>query len=56
MNFYQRLKTYRSIISHQQYRTIKGQANAGDMDGAERWLERLIQKYWRECNGIIVRH
>lgn len=47
MNFYQRLKTYRSIISHQQYRTIKGQANAGDMDGAERGLAKIVER-WRK--------
>lgn len=47
MNFYQRLKVYRyelKILTHQQYKTIRGQFGSGDREGAERGLERLIAK------------
>lgn len=31
-------------LTKQQYRTLRGQINAGDLSGAEKGLNRLLQK------------
>lgn len=38
------LKGSRKNITKQQYRTIKGQLIAGDIDGARKGLNRLLNK------------
>lgn len=38
------LRTYRGNLTPQQYRTIKGQAIAGDIDGATKGLYKLLRK------------
>lgn len=53
MNFYHRLKYYRyglKIMTHQQYRTIRGQYGSGDREGAERGLAKLVER-WRKRNA-----
>ncbi len=42
--FLQHLKTYKTTLSLQAYRTLKGQALAGDVYGASIGLERILQK------------
>lgn len=38
------LKDSRKYLTKQQYRTIKGQLIAGDIDGARKGLNRLLNK------------
>ena len=46
-----RLYNNKSILTYQQYRTLKGQIRAGDLDGFNRGLDRLIAKKERILNG-----
>lgn len=41
---YSLLKKYRPYLTKQQYKTIKGQIIAGDYNGAEKGLKRLIRR------------
>ena len=41
--FVARLKQYRGILSTQQIRTLKGQALNGQLDSAEKGLEKLLK-------------
>lgn len=41
----------KGILTYQQYRTLKGQIRAGDLDGFNRGLNRLIAKKERIING-----
>ncbi len=38
------LKDSREYLTHQQYKTIKGQIIAGDVEGARKGLHRLLRK------------
>ncbi len=38
------MKGYSQYLSIQEFKTIKGQALAGDVDGARRGLNRLLRK------------
>lgn len=38
------LKTNRHRLTFQQYRTIRGQALAGDLEGARKGLYKLLQR------------
>ena len=49
-NFMRKLKNNRPYLSKQQYRTIKGQALAGDIDGAQKGLNSLWRRYAYEHN------
>lgn len=47
MNLYQllhELKVWKPYLTRQQYRTFKGQAVHGDVAGAEKGLQRLLQR------------
>ena len=47
MNLYQllhELKVWKPCLNKQQYRTLKGQAVHGDVAGAEKGLQRLLQR------------
>ena len=47
MNLYQllhELKVWKTHLTRQQYRTLKGQAVHGDVAGAEKGLQRLLQR------------
>ena len=47
MNIYEfmhRLKLCRRYLTPQEYRTLKGQAVRGDVAGAEKGLQRLLQR------------
>ncbi len=47
MNLYQllhELKVCKPYLTRQQYRTLKGQAVHGDVAGAEKGLQRLLQR------------
>lgn len=41
-------------LSRQQYRTIKGQILAGDIDGAIKGFNRLIRKGEKKCTTQIT--
>ena len=50
--FMKKLKNNRPYLSKQQYRTIKGQALSGDIDGAEKGLNSLLnRRYAYEHNN-----
>lgn len=44
INAYKLLKIHKSKLTFQQYRTIKGQIRAGDVEGAIRGLKRVLQR------------
>ena len=44
MNTYEMLKQVRKYLSSQQYKTIKGQIKAGDVKGACKGIENLMNK------------
>ena len=51
-NFMKKLKNNRPFLSKQQYRTIKGQALSGDIDGAQKGLNSLLnRRYAYEHNN-----
>lgn len=39
-----RLEGMKRYLTVQEYRTIRGQINAGDVEGANRGLDRLLKK------------
>ena len=39
-----RLEGMKRYLSPQEYKTIRGQINAGDVEGAKRGLDRLLKK------------
>lgn len=41
---WKRLKENKKYLTKQQYRTIKGQLIAGDIEGANKGLNRLLRK------------
>ena len=41
---YRMLKKYRPYLTRQQYKTIKGQIIAGDYNGAEKGLKKLLRR------------
>ncbi|MCI6652364.1 MAG: hypothetical protein MSH11_02930 [Ruminococcus sp.] len=49
--FMRKLKNSRPYLTKQQYRTIKGQALSGDVDGAEKGLNSLLRRYAYEHNN-----
>ena len=42
--FLARLKVYRDILTFQQWRTLRGQAMAGDVEGAEKGLCKIMRR------------
>ena len=50
-SFIRKLKNCRQYLSKQQYRTIKGQALSGDIDGAQKGLNSLLRRYAYEHNN-----
>lgn len=50
--FMRKLKNNRPYLTKQQYHTIKGQALSGDIDGAEKGLNSLLnRRYVYEHNN-----
>lgn len=49
--FMNKLKNSRTYLTKQQYRTIKGQALSGDIDGAEKGLNSLLRRRMYEYNN-----
>ena len=50
-SFMKKLKNSRPYLTKQQYRTIKGQALSGDIDGAEKGLNLLLRRCAYEHNN-----
>ena len=50
-SFLKKLKNSRPYLSKQQYRTIKGQALSGDIDGAQKGLNSLLRSCAYEHNN-----
>ena len=48
VTIWQLLKRYKRFLTPQQYKTIKGQAAAGDVAGAMRGLEKLLRRMERK--------
>ena len=49
--FMKKLKNNRPFLSNQQYRTIKGQALSGDIDGVQKGLNSLLRRCVYEHNN-----
>lgn len=45
VNFIKELKNYRGLIPKNTLKTIRGQALAGDIEGAEKGLKKAVEKY-----------
>ena len=45
--FLRRLRLYRDILTFEQWRTLRGQALAGDLEGAEKGLGVIVRR-WQE--------
>lgn len=43
-NFMKTLKYHKQNLTRQQYRTVKGQAFAGDIEGAKRGLYKILER------------
>lgn len=54
-SFMKKLKNNRPYLSNQQYRTIKGQALSGDVDGAQKGLNSLLRRCAYEQQNINPR-
>lgn len=50
-DFINELRQYKGVLSRQQIQTLRGQALAGDVDGARKGLERLL----RRLNGQTIK-
>ena len=50
-SFMRKLENCRQYLSKQQYRTIKGQALSGDIDGAQKGLNSLLRRCAYEHNN-----
>ena len=50
-SFMKKLKNSRPYLTKQQYRTIKGQALSGDIDGAQKGLNLLLRRCAYEHNN-----
>ena len=50
-SFMRKLKNSRPFLTKQQYRTIKGQALSGDINGAQKGLNSLLRRYAYEHNN-----
>ena len=46
-SFLKRLRFYRDVLTFEQWRTLRGQALHGDVDGAERGLGVIVRR-WQE--------
>ena len=44
MEFFKSLDNFKKNLTSQQYKTLKGQALAGDVEGAEKGLKKLRQR------------
>ena len=51
MEFFKSLDNFKNNLTSQQYKTIKGQALAGDIEGAEKGLKKLRQRIQKEGGG-----
>ena len=47
-----RLLAHKKLLSRQQYKTIKGQILSGNVEGALRGLERIIEKEENHENRV----
>lgn len=47
IKFIKLLKDYRGILPRQTIKTLRGQALAGDIEGAKRGLKKEVSKYAR---------
>ena len=48
MEFFKSLDNFKKNLTSQQYKTLKGQALAGNVEGAEKGLENLRQRIQKE--------
>jgi len=46
--FIQMLKAHKPYLTKQQFKTIKGQALAGDVEGANKGLQKLMERKRKE--------
>jgi len=47
IKFIKLLKDYRGILPRQTIKTLRGQASAGDIEGAKKGLKKEVSKYAR---------
>ena len=52
--FNESLEKHRTILTEQQYRTLRGLAVSGDLDGAVKGYHKLLRRYRR--NGTTETH
>ncbi len=47
VKFNESLEKHRTILTEQQYRTLRGLAVSGDLEGAVKGLHKLLRRYRR---------
>ncbi|MBQ2726242.1 MAG: hypothetical protein IJF78_11100 [Clostridia bacterium] len=47
VKFNESLEKHKTILTEQQYRTLRGLAASGDLDGAVKGLHKLLRRYRR---------
>lgn len=52
MNFEQVLIRYRWLLTQQQYKTLRGLVRSGDVEGAKKGLNKLIDRYRRRTQKL----
>ena len=54
--FLEQLKGYRHLINKQQLKTLRGQALAGDVEGARKGLQKILKKNMSKRDMFINAH
>jgi len=49
--FISKLKSYKSILTKQQYNTLRGQAIKGESEAAKQGLRKLLKRENMNCNS-----
>lgn len=54
--FLEQLKDYRHLINKQQLKTLRGQALAGDVEGARKGLQKILSRKMSKRDMFINAH
>jgi hypothetical protein len=52
--FISKLKIYKSILTKQQFKTLRGQALKGELEAAEKGLKKLLKRENMNYKGLKI--
>jgi hypothetical protein len=52
--FISKLKSYKSILTKQQFKTLRGQVLKGELEAAEKGLGKLLKRENMNCNSLKI--